>query len=1236
MKKIYLTLISLAILLAVSGCMNPLFDNPGNGSDEQDLQYLIPAGYGAVQVSFVQGAVRTAIPEFVMSAFQRYQYYFAKEDANGEFGDPELKTPTGGLYILEEGTYKLTVKAFLSASADSLAAEGTSVKFDIKIGEINTGVIVTLRPFVTGEGTGTLEFGISYPSGTTVRAYTLSQIAGDDSYDLTGTTTGTNPITRSGTQENIPVGYYILYVLLSNSNNAFTSRTEVVHIYQNYTTRTVLAEYTFVSADFNSYLVINTNNSGSGSLRQALISAPAGSIVNVMLEQGSVIELESVLSLTKSVTIEGNSVILTRSPSWVTVDGSSQLLNINTAGVTATIRRIHFKDGKASHYGAAIMNFGNMIIESCIFSGNQTTTAHDTQGGGAIFNGSIMEIKASTFYNNSSGKRGGAIFTSGAAGSLTLTGNIFYENTASEGSVVYRNNGSVLSSGYNVVDVAIGTDITESGWVNSTGTDISVYRPSILPGNFKLLSESDANIIDTLIENYPIEDFYGNPINTVNGAAAGAVQSVLSHEGYFFDLSIINPSWGSVEILPQQPNEDGFVSGSVTLTAIPAQGFTFRNWQINVIDIETDLSITLPNGHAKVTAIFQPAVDILADAVNSLTTPGTLRFALANANDGDTIKFIGVTAGETIIELSGALPQITRNIIIEGSGITLTRSSSWINADDNSQFLQVSSSGTAVIRRVHFKGGRATNNGSAVHNNGVLTLESCIFSDNQFLNTSGNSSVNGGAIFNNGTLTVNGCTFYNNSTTSRGGAIYNYQGWVTLEGNIFYGNTAIIGDPIIFGSTNNIGFNIVDIPGWGGTNVTIINKPFISFKSFSPLSGSEVVGIITSLPDGYPTVDFYGTPITNGAAAGAIQDIATGNGYVLSLKVNKNDRGSIEATPAPDDEGFVSGLVTLTAVPEGCEFLYWVVNESIETENPLEITMTEHTVVQAVFNTIFIVNNFTDTINSTNVPGTLRYALTHVDNGDIIRFDNVEPGSSVIALASALPPINRNISIEGMGITITPSSSWTSNTDSLLLINTGSTVTINRIHFNNGRASSGGAIRNSGNLILESCIFSDNQNTGTQGAGGAIYNSGTLHINGCTFYENKTINQGRGGVIYNTLTDSILNLKGNLFYGNTANGASNGHVVFINNGIVESIGYNIVDVIDVLDGTSQRGWNSGTGDTTFADLSITGIPFNTTTFAPVSGLGNVIPSAPAGFPVKDFYGNTRTFPNAPGAVAIMP
>jgi hypothetical protein len=106
-------------------------------------------------------------------------------------------------------------------------------------------------------------------------------------------------------------------------------------------------------------------------------------------------------------------------------------------------------------------------------------------------------------------------------------------------------------------------------------------------------------------------------------------------------------------------------------------------------------------------------------------------------------------------------------------------------------------------------------------------------------------------------------------------------------------------------------------------------------------------------------------------------------------------------------------------------------------------------------------------------------------------------------------------------------------------------------------------------------------------------------------------------------------MTGNLFYGNTASNA--GPVVYRNSVTLTSNGYNVSDATLV---TGIYGAETTTPtDTTFATLGITGDPFNTTTFEPVTELRNVLPStAIANFPATDFNGNARTWPGAPGAV----
>ncbi|MDR2576337.1 MAG: InlB B-repeat-containing protein [Treponema sp.] len=621
-------------------------------------------------------------------------------------------------------------------------------------------------------------------------------------------------------------------------------------------------------------------DSGPGTLRQAITNAADGSTIVVDSSVGT-IELTGRLEISKNLTIEGNGVTITRNSEWTTVDDNSQLLY--TMLKMVTIKRIHFKGAKSTDIGSAIYNSGALNLESCIFSGNRTNPG-DVWVNAFLYTYGSVTIKGCTFYKNDEDPRTAMIYN---LGSLTLQGNLFYGSSGSS-PIVYNNNngGTVTSLGYNVVDMPYGpTGYAEdyhSGWYAVIGDKPPISDLPFSTTTFRLLPGSGAaNVIATLPAGYPKVDFYGNPIS--NGAAAGAVQSTVNGTGFDLDLTSIDPMRGNVVVSPS-PDGDGFVSGTVTLTASAQTGYEFSYWLVDGSQSSSvnPLALTI-NNHTKTHAVFSRVVLVtnFTDDMYSTTTPGTLRHALINAQDFDIIRFNGVTAGQTSIGLIDRL-EITKNIIIDGNGVTITRDSAWTTVNDKSQLMYILNRyiGISVmVSRVHFKGGMAIS-GAALnlinYNYGYLTLESCIFSGNQ-------STTYGGAIFNSGNIKIKGCTFYGNSTDTMGGAIDHMDDTLTIEGNLFYGNSAS-NYPVVHYPTSEIvtslGYNVVDVllgtglnqSGWepAATDKTISEIPF-SIADFKPLPGSGALNVITTLPADYPTVDFYGKPISSGAAAGAVQ-----------------------------------------------------------------------------------------------------------------------------------------------------------------------------------------------------------------------------------------------------------------------------------------------------------------------------------------------------------------------------
>jgi hypothetical protein len=1279
MKNISIKTIIFAFLalfaLVLSACDDILLDRANSGGEG-------PAGgisgdFGTITISLSQGAGQKPIDDLVLDNLY-LEYKFSR--SGGTF---EEKTPDEGKFVLEPGDYTLTVNAYTDSGKGTLVAEGQA-EFTISASVEADPVNLTLYPPAEGGGSGSLDFKLKYPYGGTVETLTLTPIAVDGNKpDLeTNGTSSTNEgtVTFAVTESGLAAGYYLLRVVLKNAEGAVTGRVKVVHIYRGITTN---ADYTFSAEDFRAYLVTSAADTGEGTLRDAITNAGAGQTIRVTLEPGSVITLKSSLTITKSLSIEGNSVTLTCDESWGT---AGNLLYINNSDTTVNISRVHFKDGlqkKENGQGAAISNAGILTLESCIFSGNRNTVGR----AGAITSGGPLTIRGCTFYGNSvSGVIGGAaIFfetSSDGTRSLTLTGNLFYGNTAPNYPVVRAQNNNTITTtcitaSYNLTDAPLGSGVTDSGFTGSSNT-YSPYIP-VSPRNFYILNGSaaatTARLPATLPTDYPTTDFYGQPIS-VNGAV-GAVQTVTASGKYFLGYSANDSGMGTLALTSGSIDTDGMVSAgsSITLTASPASGGgnTLAYWLRDGNKVaETGNTYTFNiDAHTLIQAVFVRLVTV--SSFTDENVAGTLRHALANAQDDDVIRVNVVKAGETTIAWGSKPPIITKSITIEGNGVVLTRAASWTDTGGADNLLFIESASVVVnIRRVHFKNGLTSGYGAAIRNAGTLTLESCIFSGNQ--TTVASTSARGGAVYSSGNLTIRGCTFYGNSTGSTsatyGGGAVHFSGngkSLTLTGNLFSKGGGV--NPFVkaaSGTTVTASYNVVDVAfgtgsaqaGWakGATDQSDTAGTLVFPNTFKIPSGSTAAGMLSSLPEGYPTTDFYGKTIGSGGQAGAVQTVTASGKYFLGYSANNGQFGSVSVTSGSlDDDSMaaVNSSITLKANPEKAgagmqyDFQYWLYDGQKVTTNPYTITMTGDTVIQAVFSLARVVNVFdpAPNVDSATSPGTLRYALTKADAGDVIRFTGVTPGTTTVTLASVLPQITKNLTIEGNGVTLTRAANWTaSETSQLLFINSETVVvSISRVHFKNGLASfRGGAIRNIGDLTLESCVFSGNRNSSANAyaGGGAIHSmkpftgSNMLTIRGCTFYENSATTNGgavsvSGGMI-SPYTHLIL--TGNLFYGSKGNYP----VVYDSGGISNNqwsvtASYNVVDVDLGITG-ADSGWTAGTGDKTFTDLSIIDPPIDTTTFVPVSGLKTFLQSAPEGFPTTYFNGATRTFPGAPGAV----
>ena len=213
--------------------------------------------------------------------------------------------------------------------------------------------------------------------------------------------------------------------------------------------------------------VINTNDSGAGSLRQALADTNDGDTIDFAVT-GTITLTTDELLVDKSITISGPG------SDNLTVDGNhaSRVFHVSS-GVTATVAGLSITNGgEVPGAGGGIYNdHSTLAIDHCTVSDNLGS------GGGGVYNDgysgtATLTVTNSTFSGNSvaapySVGSGGGIYNNGSYGSATLTvaNSTFSGNSA--GVADYGWGGAIYNDGYSGSATLMVNNSTFSG--NSAG-----------------------------------------------------------------------------------------------------------------------------------------------------------------------------------------------------------------------------------------------------------------------------------------------------------------------------------------------------------------------------------------------------------------------------------------------------------------------------------------------------------------------------------------------------------------------------------------------------------------------------------------------------------------------------------------------------------------------------------------------------------------------------------------------
>ena len=197
--------------------------------------------------------------------------------------------------------------------------------------------------------------------------------------------------------------------------------------------------------------VTNANDSGAGSLRQAIADAAAGDTINFSLPAGSVITLTSQeLVLDKNLTVSGPGA------DSLAVSGNNQRRVFRVAsGVTASISGLTIRDGFVlapglssnitDGNGGGVLNAGTLTLTNCTVTNNSVMGSNTPIGdgnGGGIDNSGNLTLTGCTVSNNiATGGRGfldagfarGGGINNRAGATLAVTGSTLSGNEARGG-----------------------------------------------------------------------------------------------------------------------------------------------------------------------------------------------------------------------------------------------------------------------------------------------------------------------------------------------------------------------------------------------------------------------------------------------------------------------------------------------------------------------------------------------------------------------------------------------------------------------------------------------------------------------------------------------------------------------------------------------------------------------------------------------------------------------------------
>ncbi|MGL5944153.1 MAG: right-handed parallel beta-helix repeat-containing protein [Waterburya sp.] len=258
------------------------------------------------------------------------------------------------------------------------------------------------------------------------------------------------------------------------------------------------------------YNVTNSNDSGAGSLRDAIAQANANAGLDTIVLNDN-ITLSSAINITDSVEITGTNSVITQTGSdrlFKIDNGATSLIDVSLTGLTLT-------GGKPVELGGAVYTVENLTLDNVVVEGNATTK----RGGGVYSEGATLVLNDSVFRNNEiadgTTSSGGAFYV--LDGVLEADNILVEDNKSFTKSVSITNSTAKITNSKFSNNSGGGIFLTTNAKAVINNVEITNNKNQISGAGIGIENDSEATISNSIISNN--QSTYGGGILIADSTA---------------------------------------------------------------------------------------------------------------------------------------------------------------------------------------------------------------------------------------------------------------------------------------------------------------------------------------------------------------------------------------------------------------------------------------------------------------------------------------------------------------------------------------------------------------------------------------------------------------------------------------------------------------------------------------------------------------------------------------------